>query len=160
MATGVRRLQRPLAPARQRNSVIVAGVGTAWVGSGAIVVGVILAAGCSSTDAVSGNSASTATRPTAVAVPAATWTDGPWPFTVPSGVLRCRFSHQVTFTADGVEYAINSGARRSGHFHDLAGIQPAGEPTGYVEIGGQRQPVSADAPGVTAMLSRGLDLCA
>ncbi|MFE2110370.1 DUF2511 domain-containing protein [Kitasatospora sp. NPDC059463] len=31
----------------------------------------------------------------------------PWPFTVESGLLRCRTGQQVTFETDGVEYGVN-----------------------------------------------------
>ncbi|MFB7663985.1 DUF2511 domain-containing protein [Kitasatospora sp. NPDC056138] len=36
----------------------------------------------------------------------------PWPFTVPSGTLRCHTS-AVTFEANGVEYALNGSATES-----------------------------------------------
>ena len=45
---------------------------------------------------------------------AATWTDGPWPFTVTQGDLRCSNEGPVqvqTFTADGITYSLNPAAK-------------------------------------------------
>lgn len=87
----------------------------------------------------------------------ATWTDGPWPFTVSEGMLRCRFSYHVTFTSGGVEYALSGAAKKAGQFGDIDDVMPDG-PVGYVVIGDVRQPVKM-GPSVFRVLSRGLDLC-
>ena len=63
--------------------------------AGAVLVGGAMAlAGCGS------DSSAEAPPPIVTAVSEATWTAGPWPFTVSEGVLRCRYSYQVTFTAN------------------------------------------------------------
>jgi len=127
-------------------------VGFPRAGFAVIALAMVLA-GCSGTD----ESAHSAPPPIAVTVSKATWTDGPWPLTVPEGVLRCRFSYRVTFTAQGAEYAINSAAKSSGQFRDIGDLLPDG-PVGFVTIGETQQPVRG-GPGLTAMLARGLDLC-
>jgi hypothetical protein len=63
----------------------------------------------------------------------------------------------VTFTAAGVEYALNDAATRSGHFRTPAPTLRK-RSTGYVEIGDERHPVYS-GPSIKPMLSRGLDLC-
>jgi hypothetical protein len=121
--------------------------------AGAGLIGAVGAAGCS-------DSSAEAPRPIVTAVSEATWTAGPWPLTVSEGVLRCRYSYQVTFEAHGVEYALNRKAVQSGQFADIAAIarpRPPG-PLGYVEINDERQPVYA-GPDTGALISRGLDLC-
>jgi hypothetical protein len=110
-------------------------------------------AGCSRDD----ESVRSTPAPIAVTVSRATWTDGPWPLTVSEGVLRCRFSYRVTFTAQGAEYALNSAATSSGQFPDIGELLPDG-PVGYVTIDDTQQPVRG-GPGLEAMLARGLDLC-
>jgi hypothetical protein len=87
----------------------------------------------------------------------ATWTDGPWPFTVSEGVLRCRFSYRVTFTTGGVEYALNRAAEKAAQFGDINDILPDG-PVGYVVIGDVWQPVPT-GPSTYRVLSHGIDLC-
>jgi len=94
----------------------------------------------------------------ATTVSKATWTDGPWPLTVSEGVLRCRFSYRVTFTAQGAEYALSHAATSSGQFRDIGELLPDG-PVGFVTIGDTQQRVRF-GPGLGAMLARGLDLCA
>ena len=92
----------------------------------------------------------------------ATWPDdpypsaGPRPFTVAEGVLICHTPHRVTFTADGVEYALNGAAKSSGQFQDVAAIWRDAGP-GYVEIGGTR--VGPPKPSLGLIIVRGLDLC-
>jgi hypothetical protein len=85
----------------------------------------------------------------------ATWTDGPWPFTVTDGVLMCHAPHRVTFTAKGVEYALNSAAKSTGQFQNVNPLVRDGGP-GYVEINDTRVPVKQ---GLGPMIVRGLDLC-
>jgi hypothetical protein len=91
----------------------------------------------------------------------ATWPDkpypsgGPWPFTVTEGVLMCHAPHRVTFTANGVEYALNGAAKSAGQFQNVNAIWRDAGP-GYVEINGTRQPVKQD---LGPMIVRGLDLC-
>jgi hypothetical protein len=66
----------------------------------------------------------------------------------------------VTFTAGGVEYAINEAAKKTAQFGDVDDILldlPDG-PIGYVDIGGVRQPVKV-GPSLYRVLSRGIDLC-
>jgi hypothetical protein len=82
------------------------------------------------------------------------WTDGAWPFTVPEGVLACDGSDGVTFTADGVTYALNNLAIASGQYHDVREI--ARYAGGYVEINNTREPVPQNAG---AMIDRGRRLC-
>jgi hypothetical protein len=122
---------------------------------GVVVVGAIAAAGCGSD-----TSAETPTTPIAISVSEATWTDGPWPLTAAEGVLRCRFSYQVTFTAKGQEYALNRKAVESSNFANIEAIaRPRSEGSvGYVEINGERLPVSV-GPDTGRLITRGLDLC-
>ena len=96
--------------------------------------------------------------PAAIATPVseATWTYGPWPFTVSEGTLRCRLSYRVTFTSGGVEYALSGAAKKAAQFGDIDDILPDG-PIGYVDIGDVRQPVKT-GPSIEPVLSRGLDL--
>lgn len=55
-----------------------------------------------------------------------TWTSGDWPFTVPEGVLMCTNAglppQQVTFTANGVTYALNGTAALAGRYADITPI--------------------------------------
>jgi len=77
----------------------------------AVLAGVVLgAAGCgaSSTSDLDG------TMGSSITVSKATWHDGPWPFTVSSGVLGCTqppFPGAVTFNVNGTLYAINGTAQ-------------------------------------------------
>jgi hypothetical protein len=122
---------------------------------GLLLVGAVTLTGC-------GSEASPAPPPPiAVNVSEATWTDGPWPLLVSEGVLRCRYSYQVTFTANGQEYALNAKAVKSGDFGDIAAITPprSRDPIGFVEINGDRQPVWS-GPDTSRLSNRGLDLCA
>ncbi|MDT5334534.1 MAG: hypothetical protein QOD90_39 [Mycobacterium sp.] len=122
--------------------------------AGAVMIGAMAAAGCGS------DSSATAPPPIVTAVSEATWSDGPWPLIVSEGVLRCRYSYQVTFTANGQEYALNRKAVQSGHFADIEAIarpRPPG-PFGYVEINDERQPIYA-GPDTGSLIFRGLDLC-
>jgi hypothetical protein len=99
--------------------------------------------------------------PTAVSPPIskATWTSGVWPFTVPDGVLKCYAEDSMeTFTSDGVEYGLNTTAKRFGNFRDLDEIVPAG-PLGYVEINDARQPVKTYAVSLDGIYSRASKLC-
>jgi hypothetical protein len=77
--------------------------------------------------------------------------------TVSEGVLRCRYSYRVTFTAQGVEYALSHAATTSGQFRNIDELRPAG-PDGFVTIGDTQQRVTF-GPSLVAMLARGLDLC-
>lgn len=97
--------------------------------------------------------------PIATPISEATWTDGPWPFIPAEGVLRCRYSYQVTFTANGVEYALNHQAIRSGLFEDSTPLLRGGGRVGYVEINDQRQPVRVGGPDIGKVIARGLDFC-
>lgn len=119
------------------------------------MVGAIAAAGCGS------ESLAAAPPPIETAVSEATWTDGPWPLTVTEGVLRCRYSYQVTFTANGQEYALNRNAAESGNYANIEAISRSRprDPFGYVEINGERQPVWS-GPNIGPLSNRGLDLCA
>jgi hypothetical protein len=50
-------------------------------------------------------------------ISAATWTDGPWPFTVPDATLACtnlRGLESQTLTSNGITYALNSVAKDAG----------------------------------------------
>lgn len=67
----------------------------------------------------------------------------------------CHPPHRVTFTADGVEYALNGAAKSTGQFHDVAAVWRDGGP-GYVEINGMTQGVKFS---LGPMIVRGLDLC-
>ncbi|WP_163645871.1 DUF2511 domain-containing protein [Mycobacterium conspicuum] len=49
----------------------------------------------------------------------ATWTDGPWPLTVPDGTLRCEPPGRVTITNGGVTYWINGSAKAAHKYADL-----------------------------------------
>lgn len=90
----------------------------------------------------------------------ATWPDEPypsaglWPFTVTGGVLNCHAPHRVTFTANGVEYALNGAAKSTGQFQDVNPILR--DTGGYVEIDETRAPAKQ---GVGPMVVGGLDLC-
>lgn len=90
----------------------------------------------------------------------ATWPDkpypsaGPWPFTVTGGVLICHAPHRVTFTANGVEYALNGAAKSTGQFQDVNPILR--DTGGYIEINNTRVPAKQ---GGGPMAVRGLDLC-
>jgi hypothetical protein len=58
-------------------------------------------------------------------IEAATWTDGPWPFTVAQGDLACTAEggmQMQTFTADGVTYALNSAAKGAGRYPPVDAI--------------------------------------
>lgn len=73
------------------------------------------------------------------------WTDGPWPLTVPEGVLRCR-NMAVTFTApDGTTYAVNGTARSK-----YPGLEPIWKP--HPEVSGARMDIGP-------LLNKGLTLC-
>ena len=50
-----------------------------------------------------------------------TWSDGPWPFTVPDGTLMCT-SQRVTFTANRTMYALNGAAKSTGQFAPIDAI--------------------------------------
>ena len=120
-----------------------------------LIVAAIGAAGCGS------DTSTAAPPPIAMTVSEATWTDGPWPLTVSEGVLRCRYSYQVTFTANGQEYALSRKAVESGDFGNIAAITHLSShgPVGFVEINGERQPVWS-GPDTSRLSDRGLDLCA
>jgi hypothetical protein len=123
--------------------------------AGVLMFGAFGTAGCSS------DTSTAAPPPIAMTVSEATWTDGPWPLTVAEGVLRCRYSYQVTFTADGQEYALNRKAVMAKDFGNIAAItHPSSkDPFGFVEINGERQPIWS-APDTSRLSDRGLDLCA
>ncbi|MDM2419343.1 DUF2511 domain-containing protein [Mycobacteroides abscessus] len=73
------------------------------------------------------------------------WTDGPWPLTVPEGVLRCR-NMAVTFTTlDGTTYAVNGTARTK-----YPGLEPIWKP--HPEVSGARMDIGP-------LLNKGLTLC-
>jgi hypothetical protein len=82
----------------------------------------------------------------------ATWTDAIWPFTVAEGLLTCHDPDRVTFTAEGVEYALNDAAKSTGEFPDITPVLRKG----YVEINDERQPVKVPRG---PMIDRGRDLC-
>jgi hypothetical protein len=66
----------------------------------------------------------------------------------------CHAPHRVTFTADGIEYALNGAAKSTGQFQDVNPILR--DTGGYVEIIDTRLPAKQ---GVGPMVVRGLDLC-
>ena len=70
-----------------------------------------------------------------------------------AGVLSCHEPDQVTFTVDGVEYALNDAARWVGGFRDVSAITTRS----YVEIADVRHPVPSDYRSFT---TRGYGLCA
>ncbi|MCB9441125.1 MAG: DUF2511 domain-containing protein [Mycolicibacterium sp.] len=56
-----------------------------------------------------------------------TWTDGPWPLTVPDATLMCAGwgtggQKSVTLAADGKMYAVNGTAKSTKQFEDLDAI--------------------------------------
>jgi hypothetical protein len=56
---------------------------------------------------------------------AATWTDGPWPFTVAQGQLECKDEGHVqiqTFTANGVTYSLNRAAKDADRYPPVDSI--------------------------------------
>jgi hypothetical protein len=58
-------------------------------------------------------------------IEAATWVDGPWPFTVAQGDLACTTDggmQMQTFTANGVTYALNSAAKGGGRYPPVDAI--------------------------------------
>lgn len=77
---------------------------------------------------------------------------GLWPFTVDEGILTCHAPDWVTFTADGIEYALNDDARWHGHYQDVSAILVKG----FVTIGNEQQPVRTSYSSVT---ERGRALC-
>lgn len=73
------------------------------------------------------------------------WTDGPWPLTVPGGLLRCS-GMAVTFRApDGTTYAVNGTARTK-----YPGLEPIWKP--HPEVSGARMDIGP-------LLDKGLTLC-
>lgn len=89
----------------------------------------------------------------------ASWTDGRWPFTVPSGVLKCYIEDSmVTFTADDTEYALNPPARKFGDYPDISEILRE-EPDAFVDLGEgnlDRIPMEAN---FSRVLARAAGLC-
>jgi hypothetical protein len=77
---------------------------------------------------------------------------GLWPFIVDEGVLTCHPPDWVTFTANGTEYALTDSARWIGHYQDVSAILAKG----YVDIGGEHQPVPVS---FGSMTDRGRELC-
>jgi Protein of unknown function (DUF2511) len=83
----------------------------------------------------------------------ATWTDGPWPFTVPEGTLLCApygvggRSQSVTFIANGVVYAINGTAKGT---HQFAPLE---------QIWKDNPQMAGTKVNIGPMLDRGLSLC-
>jgi len=75
-----------------------------------------------------------------------------WPFTVDQGVLTCHAPDWVTFAANGTEYALSDSARWVGRYPSVAPILVHG----YVEIGGERQPVPTSFESLT---EQGRKLC-
>ena len=58
-------------------------------------------------------------------IAAATWADGPWPFTVAEGDVGCVNADRMqiqTFTADAVTYALNSAAKGGGRYPSVDAI--------------------------------------
>lgn len=82
-----------------------------------VLVAASAATGCQTTDGVAVRQASAvATPPPAHGrhIEAATWSDGPWPFTVAQGDLGCAYESRVqiqTFSVNGVTYALNPAAK-------------------------------------------------
>lgn len=82
-----------------------------------------------------------------------TWSDGPWPFTVPEGTLLCApygvggNQQSVTFVANRAMYAVNGTAKGTGQFEDIDSIWKE----------------NPDIPGtkvnIGPMLEKGLSLC-
>lgn len=70
-----------------------------------VIVVAIGLAGCGSSAAPAASSEPA----TSITISKATWTDGPWPFTVDSGVLTCHLgpTNSVTFMANGTVYWVN-----------------------------------------------------
>lgn len=73
------------------------------------------------------------------------WTDGPWPLTVPGGLLQCS-NMAVTFRApNGTTYAVNGTARTK-----YPGLEPIWKP--HPEVSGARMDIGP-------LLNKGLTLC-
>jgi hypothetical protein len=74
------------------------------------------------------------------------WNDGPWPFTVQAGTLLCGLPQRVTFTANGVMYALNGAAKSTGQFEEVESIwRDSNVPGVKVNLG--------------SMINRGRQLC-
>lgn len=82
-----------------------------------------------------------------------TWTDGPWPFTVPEGTLLCApygvggNQQSVTFVANRTMYAVNGTAKSTGQFEEIEAIWKDNP-----EIPGTKVNIGP-------MLEKGLSLC-
>jgi hypothetical protein len=96
----------------KRGAKIAIGVGGGLV---ALFVVAGIAGGGGSTPAAEGSAGSSTD------VAEATWTDGAWPLTVPSGTLACTGGDdEVTFAAAGTTYGVNGTAIS----HGLPPIDP------------------------------------
>ena len=81
-------------------------------------------------------------------VSAASWHDGPWPFTVPAGSLSCGTPappDEITFLAGGHSYALNRAAQTHHYYRDVAFIQ--------------RRAANGTRVGLSRMIRLGLRLC-
>lgn len=71
------------------------------------------------------------------------------------GVLRCHAPYRLTFTASGIEYALNGSARASGQFHDIRDVE---QYDGYeIDSAGVLQPAKPFT--VRRMIELASDLC-
>lgn len=128
---------------------------------GLVVFALLAVGGCSQPDQAL--TAAPTLTPTAISRPLAQagWTDGPWPFTVPDGVLKCYVEDSMqTFTSNGVEYGLNATAKRFGNFQNIDEIAPVASPPAYVEIDGTKRPVKTYAISLDAIYARANKLCA
>lgn len=119
-----------------------------------------LVTSCTSAPPLADRSASQGAPEPTIRVSSTTWTGGrtgpqTWPLTVDEGVLRCHSPYQLTFTAGGIEYALNGSARASGQFHDIRDVEKY---DGY-EVGSAGVPQPAKPFTVTRMIELAFDLC-
>lgn len=103
-----------------------------------------------------GRTASTSTTTASPTAPRgfvseATWTDGPWPLTVPEGTLACESLGgrlgRVTITANGTTYWVNGLAKGTHRFADLDEIWRADPSFPAIKVN------------IGPLLDRGLALC-
>jgi hypothetical protein len=119
----------------------------------AAVIATLGLGGCAAGSSTTGIGTGSGTNPSgikgsSITVSKAKWHDGPWPFTVPRGILGCTqppFPGAVTFNVDGTLYAINGTAEDA---HMGRNVNPIWKKAPYglrVDIGG--------------MIDKGLALC-
>lgn len=70
-----------------------------------------------------------------------------WPFTVPEGILSCRGSSEVVFTAKGMSFALNGFAKGAKQYADL---RPIWAP--HPSLSGAQRDIGP-------IIDRGLTLC-